>query len=63
MPTARKYQRFSARCLEEARATIDPGLKGFLAEMAREWQRLADEAKTEKLEQSIAGGPEIDPGD
>lgn len=62
MSTVRKYQRFAVRCLEEARATIDPGLKGFLAEMAREWQRLADEAKTEKLEHSGAG-PEIDPGD
>ena len=33
MQRARKYQRFAARCLEEARATTDPRLKAFLAEM------------------------------
>ena len=36
---ARRYQRFAARCLEEARGTTDPRLKAFLAEMAQEWQR------------------------
>jgi hypothetical protein len=48
MQRARKYQRFAARCLEEARATTDPRLKAFLAEMVREWQRLVEEAKDER---------------
>jgi hypothetical protein len=45
MQPARKYQRFSARCLQEARSTLDAKLKAFLVEMAQEWQRLADQAK------------------
>jgi hypothetical protein len=62
MQRARKYQRFSARCLEEARATTDSRLKAFLAEMAQEWQRLADDAKGEKSEQHFPG-PNVDQGD
>ena len=42
MQRARKYQRFAARCLEEARATTDPRLKAFLGELAKEWQRLVE---------------------
>jgi hypothetical protein len=62
MQQTRKYRRFAARCLEEARATIEPRLKGFLAEMAQEWQRLADERKNDKSELAIRG-PAEDPGD
>jgi hypothetical protein len=43
--SARKYQRYAARCLQEARSTLDAKLKAFLVEMAQEWQRLADQAK------------------
>ena len=45
MQRLRKYQQFAARCLQEARSTTDPRLKAFWAEMAQEWQRLADEGK------------------
>jgi hypothetical protein len=62
MQRSRTYRRFAARCLEEARRTIDPRLKAFLGEMAQEWQRLAEEAKGEKNEQH-SRGPEADPGD
>jgi hypothetical protein len=49
------------RCLQEARATTDPRLKALLAEMAQEWQRLAEEANR-KSEQHFRN-PEADPGD
>jgi hypothetical protein len=42
---ARKYQRYAARCLHEARTTTDFKLKTFLIEMAQAWQRLADQVK------------------
>jgi hypothetical protein len=58
---ARKYQRFAMRCLQEAGATTDPRLKALLAEMAQEWQRLAEEANR-KSEQHFRN-PEADPGD
>jgi hypothetical protein len=62
MQRVRRYQRFAARCLEEARVTIDPRLKAFLAEMAQEWQRLVEEANGAKALPKIQG-PEVDPGD
>jgi len=62
MQRARTYQRFAARCLEEARATTDPRLKAFLAEMAQEWQRLVEEAKGAKSLPKFRG-PQVDPGD
>jgi hypothetical protein len=45
MQRSRKYQRFAIRCLQEAYATTDHRLKVLLAEMAQEWQRIAEEAK------------------
>ena len=62
MQQSRKFRRFAARCLEEARGTIDPRLKAFLAEMAQEWQRLAEQAKSEVHEHHVQG-PQADPGD
>ena len=62
MQRVRQYKRFAARCLEEARVTIDPRLKAFLAEMAQEWQRLVEEANGAKALPKIRG-PEVDPGD
>ena len=47
MQPARKYQRFAARCLEEARATTDPRLKAFLAELAQEWLKLLRRRRVE----------------
>jgi hypothetical protein len=57
-----KYQRFAARCLEEARATTDPGLKALLAEMAQEWQRVAEDVRSQRVEQDLQSAVE-DPGD
>jgi hypothetical protein len=62
MQHSRKYRRFAARCLEEARGTIDPRLKAFLAEMAQEWQRLAEQVKGEVGEHHLTGR-RVDPGD
>jgi hypothetical protein len=62
MQQTRKYRRFAARCLEEARGTIDPRLKAFLGEMAQEWQRLAEEKRNEKSELAVRGTA-ADPGD
>ncbi|HEY6259017.1 MAG TPA: hypothetical protein VIY51_24840 [Xanthobacteraceae bacterium] len=45
MQSGKKYQRYAARCLQEARTTPDFKLKTFLVEMAQAWQRLADQAK------------------
>jgi len=45
MSVARDCQRYAARCLRDARETIDPRQKVFLIEMAQAWQRLADQAK------------------
>jgi hypothetical protein len=44
MPPSKTYQRYAARCLEEARNTTDPEKRTFFAEMAKEWERLAREA-------------------
>ena len=62
MQPARKYQRFAARCLEEARATTDPRLKAFLAELAQEWLRLVEEAKSGSGKRDFRG-PKEDPRD
>jgi hypothetical protein len=62
MQRTRTYRRFAARCLEEARGTVDPRLKAFLAEMAQEWQRLAEETRAEKNDHLVRGS-ESDPGD
>jgi hypothetical protein len=42
MSIARDCHRYAARCLRDARETIDPQQKVFLIEMAQAWQRLAD---------------------
>ena len=62
MQRVRRYKRFAARCLEEARVTIDPRLKAFLAEMAQEWRRLVEETSGAKDLTNIQS-PEVDPGD
>jgi hypothetical protein len=42
MSVAKDCQRFAARCLQNARMTVDPRQKIFLVEMAQAWQRLAE---------------------
>jgi hypothetical protein len=44
MRPLKAYQRYAARCLEEARNTTDPEKRTFFAEMAQEWERLAQES-------------------
>jgi hypothetical protein len=62
MRGTKTYERFAARCLEEARTTTDPRLKTILAEMAQEWLRLVEEVKVRTSRQD-SRGPETDPGD
>ena len=62
MSALKSYQRFATRCLEEARKTSDSKQKSLFIEMAQEWQRLAETAKSEKNEQNFQG-PDADPGD
>jgi hypothetical protein len=44
MAALKDYQRYSARCLQEARKTEDSRQKTFLVEMAQAWRRLAEQA-------------------
>ena len=44
MPASKSYQRFATRCLEEACKASDLKQKALFAEMAQEWQRLAEQA-------------------
>lgn len=62
MQSAKKYQRYAARCLQEARTTTDFKLKTFLVEMAQAWQRLADQVKTTMAVPSVPSS-EPDRGD
>jgi hypothetical protein len=60
--SARRYQRYAALYLQEARTTVDFGFRTFLVEMAQTWQRLADQARVgEAL--AIAPSSELDRGD
>jgi hypothetical protein len=42
MGAVRDYQRYAARCLQEARTVADSQQRCFLVEMAQAWQRLAE---------------------
>ena len=44
-PPAEQYQRYAARCLQEARIAYNSKLRVLFVEMAQAWQRLADQAK------------------
>jgi hypothetical protein len=48
MAASKDYERFAARCLQEARITADFRHKSFLVEMAQAWLRLAEQAKNVK---------------
>jgi len=63
MSTTKDYQRYAARCLEAARETADRKQKAFLIEMAQEWQRLAQQAKSIKGGRTDAATAEPDRGD
>jgi hypothetical protein len=59
--TARLYQRYATRCLQEARTTPDSQQKAFHIEMAQAWQRLADQVKVMGTAHTSSSAP--DPGD
>jgi len=61
MQTAKLYQRYVMRCLQEARTTSDSQRKAFHIEMAQAWQRLADQAKVMGAAHTSSSAP--DPGD
>ena len=44
MGTLKNYQRYAARCLEQARADPNSKHRLFLIEMAEAWRRLAENA-------------------
>jgi hypothetical protein len=44
MGTLKDYQRYAARCLQQARADPDSQHRLFLIEMADAWRRLAEQA-------------------
>jgi hypothetical protein len=52
MGATKDYQRYAARCLQEARTTVDSQQKSFLIEMAQAWRRLADHATAASIDQS-----------
>jgi hypothetical protein len=51
MGTVKDYQRYAARCLQEARAASDSDNRSFLVEMAQAWRRLAEHAITANVHQ------------
>ena len=63
MQSAKHYQRYATRCLQEARITSDSNQKAFLVEMAQAWQRLADQAKASKALSTHTPNFEQDRGD
>jgi hypothetical protein len=60
--SAKLYQRYATRCLQEARTTSDSKHKAFLIEMAQAWQRLADQAKVIGALESPTSSSEPDRG-
>jgi len=60
MPVAKDCQRYAARCLQDARETIDPQQKALLVQMAQAWQRLAEREVSNSYSCSAA---EADRGD
>ena len=61
MGTIKDYQRYAARCLQEARAAPDSDNRSLLVEMAQAWRKLAEHTTTAKVHQTDI--PEPDPGD
>ena len=49
MGSVKHYQRYAARCLQEARVTVDSPQKAFLIEMAQAWRNLAEHAAIAKI--------------
>ena len=49
MGSVKHYRRYAARCLQEARVTVDSPQKAFLVEMAQAWRNLAEHAAIAKI--------------
>ena len=62
MSVAKDCQRYAVRCLQNARTTVDPRQKTFLAEMAQAWQRLA-EREAHARNGYVCSASELDRGD
>jgi hypothetical protein len=58
MGTVRNYQRFAARCLQEARTAPDSPQRSFLIEMAQAWRRLVEHATTANVRQPDVSEPD-----
>jgi hypothetical protein len=62
MAASKDYQRYAARCLQEARTTTDSEHRTLLVEMAQTWQRLIEYAANIKSPQ-VSFVSEPDRGD
>jgi len=63
MGTVKDYQRYAARCLQEARASPDSPHRSFLVEMAQAWRNLAERAAVAKSNLTDIAGADPDRGD
>jgi hypothetical protein len=58
MGTVKDYQRYAARCLQEARSAPDSDNRCLLIEMAQAWRRLAEHAITANFRQPEISEPD-----
>jgi hypothetical protein len=63
MGTLKDYQRYAARCLQEARSAPDSQQRSFLVEMAQAWRKLAEHATNANVGQTSIPISEPDRGD
>jgi hypothetical protein len=63
MGVLKDYQRFAARCLQEARTMPDSQHRSFLIEMAQAWRKLAEQAMGAKGVRTNTLNLEPDRGD
>jgi hypothetical protein len=63
MGTLKDYQRYAARCLQEARSAPDSQQRSFLVEMAQAWRKLAEHATNANVRQTSIPISEPDRGD
>jgi hypothetical protein len=63
MGALKDYQRYAARCLQEARVAPDSQQRSFLVEMAQAWRKLAEQSTSANGSQTSMPISEPDRGD
>jgi hypothetical protein len=58
MAASKDYQRYAARCLQEARTTTDSEHRTLLVEMAQTWRRLVEYAAIKGPQVSFVSEPD-----